>query len=69
MTQTQTQTLKLFMVRLPSGNLLPQAFGTKAEAKALRDQYTGAVVVLGPDHKRNKRNGDMKCVHPYSSKP
>jgi len=44
--------LRLFAVRLPDGSLLPSYFGSKAEAKAVRNRHDGAVVVLGPDHKR-----------------
>jgi hypothetical protein len=50
--------MKLFAVRLASGQLLtdthgqPAYFDDKKEAKRKRDQHPGAVVVLGPDHVR-----------------
>ena len=47
--------MKLFTVRLPDGSLLPTYFSTKSAAKDARNQYPGAVVVLGPDHARSKR--------------
>lgn len=54
-------TMKLFAVRLSDGNLLQSAytgqplyFDDKMQAKKMRNQHDGAVVVLGPDHNRSK---------------
>lgn len=51
--------MKLFAVRLADGSLLRSAqtnqpiyFDDKMQAKKVRNQHDGAVVVLGPDHKR-----------------
>ena len=53
--------MKLFAVRLNDGNLLQSAytgqplyFDDKMQAKKMRNQHDGAVVVLGPDHNRSK---------------
>lgn len=55
--------MKLFAIRLPSGSLLlsdrtnePVYYDDKQEAKRIRDRHDGAVVVLGPDHKRIKED-------------
>jgi hypothetical protein len=59
--QYRRYSMKLFAVRLPDGSLVvsestgePVFFDGKIEAKRLRDRYDGAVVVLGPDHRRYK---------------
>lgn len=51
--------MKLFAVRLPDGKLVTSKytgevvyFDDKKEAKNMRDRHDGAVVVLGPDHRR-----------------
>jgi hypothetical protein len=57
--------MRLFAVRLPNRELLvsttnglPVWFDDKMQAKKVRDQHPGSVVVLGPDHDRYRYHGE-----------